>query len=51
MRSATAERCTHKVRSPRIERAGDDLLEGEEAVLHLMGWVGRGPGRGRFVDA
>jgi hypothetical protein len=28
----------------------DGLFEGEEPVLHLMGWVGRSLGRGRFVD-
>jgi hypothetical protein len=37
-------------RGGRIERALDGLFEGEEAFLHLMGWVGRGPGRGRFAD-
>ena len=37
-------------RKGRIERAPDGLFEGEEAVVHLMGWVGRGAGRGRFVD-
>jgi hypothetical protein len=36
-------------RGGRIERALDGLFEGEEAVVHLMGWVGRGLGRGRFV--
>ncbi len=37
-------------RRGRIERAPDGLFEGEEAVLHLMGWVGRSLLRGRFVD-
>ncbi len=35
----------------RLERAPHGLFEGEEAVRHLMGWVGRGPGGGRFVDS
>ena len=30
---------------------GDGLFEGEEAVIHVMGWVGRPRPRGRFVDA
>jgi pilus assembly protein CpaF len=33
-------------RGGRIERAPDGLLEGEEAVLHLMGWCGGPPGCG-----
>jgi hypothetical protein len=37
-------------RKGRIERMADRLFEGEEAVLHVMGWVGRGARRGRFVD-
>src|SRR6266487_4410720 len=37
-------------RRGRIEKVPDGLFEGEEAVLHLMGWVGRSAGRGRFVD-
>jgi hypothetical protein len=28
----------------------DRLFAGEEAVLHVMGWVGRVRRRGRFVD-
>ena len=32
------------------ERVADRLFEGEDAVLHVMGWVGRCPRRGRFVD-
>jgi hypothetical protein len=28
---------------------GDRLFEGEEAVVHVMGWVGRPRLRGRFV--
>ena len=28
-------------RKGRIERVADRLFEGEEAVLHVMGWVGR----------
>jgi hypothetical protein len=28
----------------------DRLFEGEEAVLHEVGWVGRPCSRGRFVD-
>ena len=35
----------------RIERVVGRLFEGEEAVLHVMGWVGRPRPRGRFVDA
>jgi pilus assembly protein CpaF len=38
-------------RKGRIEKAGEGLFEGEEAVAHLMGWVGRRPGCGRFVVA
>ena len=34
-------------RGGRIERAPDGLFEGEEAVLHLMGWGG-GPGGVRY---
>ncbi len=33
-----------------IEKVSDGLFEGEEPVLHLMGWVGRSLGRGPFVD-
>ena len=29
---------------------GDRLFEREEAVVHVMGWVGRPRRRGRFVD-
>jgi hypothetical protein len=28
----------------------DRSSEGEEPVVQLMDWVGRSPGRGRFVD-
>src|SRR5436190_2818674 len=37
-------------REGRLERVPDRLFEGEEPVLHLMGWVGRSRSRGRFVD-
>src|SRR3954454_5505430 len=37
-------------REGRIERVRDRLFEGEEPVMHLMGWVGRVAWRGRFVD-
>src|SRR6266540_2726901 len=41
-----------RLRKPcrRIERVADRLFEGEEAVLHVMGWVGRPRRRGSFVD-
>ena len=29
----------------------DRLFEGKEAVLHVMGWVGRCARRDRFVDS
>jgi hypothetical protein len=29
----------------------DGLFEGEDAILHVMGWVGRGPARRRFGNA
>jgi hypothetical protein len=32
--------CAQKERCRRIERVADRLFEGEEAVLHVMGWVG-----------
>jgi hypothetical protein len=31
-------------RKGRIKRVQDGLFEGEEAVLHLMGWLGGAPG-------
>ena len=43
-------------RGGRIERAPDGLFEGEEAVLHLMGWCGgpawlwRNPDTGGHVE-
>jgi hypothetical protein len=43
--STLLERCR------RIEGVAERLFEGEEAVLHVMGWVGRRRQRGRFVDA
>jgi hypothetical protein len=38
------------MRGTRVERVPDRLFEGEEPVLHLMGWVGHSLGHGRFVD-
>src|SRR6266545_1083157 len=42
---------TDKERCPRLEKVTDGLFEGEEAVLHVMGWVAGGaamqePGQG-----
>jgi hypothetical protein len=47
---ASSPRCTNGGRIRRIERVADRPFEGEEAVLHVMGWVGRPRRRGRFVD-
>jgi len=43
-------RCTDKGCFRRIEKVADRPFEGEEAVLHVMGWVGQGAPPGRFVD-
>jgi hypothetical protein len=45
LRSTFMDRCRQ------IERVADRLFEGEEAVLHVMGWVGRPRRGGRFVES
>lgn len=41
-------RATHEEGCPRLEKVTDGLFEGEEAVLRVMGWVGRGLAHRRF---